>query len=266
MKVLVVIPTRNSSTTLEACLRSIKAQTRNCELVVVDNVSLDRTRTIARQYTHRVIQAGPERSAQRNVGARETEADIVGFIDSDMVLSPDVVREVVERIAKGAGGVIVPEITVGEGYWARVRAFERAFYLGSDSIEAARFFRRDLFELVGGFDEDLTGAEDWDVSEKVRKLARIDRIEAHITHLEGRVTFLGACRKKAYYAEGVRLYVKKNGMSALTQGIARPWLRHPIRLLTNPLGIGLIVLKTGEAAAMWLAIVRSRIKARVRFR
>ena len=263
MRVSVVVPTRNSSAILGKCLESITTQSVDSQLVVVDNKSTDKTWDIAGSYGDVVIQGGPERSAQRNIGARASDAEVVGFIDSDMVLSPDVVRDAVRCIEDGAAGVIVPEITVGDGFWARVRAFERSFYTGSDAIEAARFFRRDVFEAVGGFDENLTGPEDWDLSQRVQKVGRIDRIDASITHLEGRVTFIGACRKKAYYAPGLRAYFKKHGMAGVKQAASRPWLRHP-RKLFCPLGVGLVALKVGEATAMSGAIVRSELKARLR--
>jgi glycosyltransferase involved in cell wall biosynthesis len=108
--------------------------------VVVDNFSSDETPQIAEELADIVIATGPERSAQRNAGARATSASIVGFVDSDMIPAPEVVAQAVVAIRAGATAVIVPERTVGIGYWARVRAFERSFYDGSDDIEAASFF------------------------------------------------------------------------------------------------------------------------------
>jgi hypothetical protein len=37
------------------------------------------------------------------------------------------------------GGVIIPEKTVGSGFWIQVRDFERSFYFGT-KIESARLF------------------------------------------------------------------------------------------------------------------------------
>ncbi len=50
--VSVIIPTYNSSRTLEKCLESIKNQTyKNVEIIVVDNNSTDNTKEIAKKYT-----------------------------------------------------------------------------------------------------------------------------------------------------------------------------------------------------------------------
>src|SRR3984957_11911486 len=150
--VVVVVPTRNSGRTLARCLESLRNQTFPCTVVVVDNFSEDDSEVIARRLAHHVVVAGPERSRQRNIGAQVITSTIVGFVDSDMVVDTHVVEQVVERIVHGkAGAVIVPERTVGRGDWARVRAFERSFYVGHEGVEAARFFSSELFEALGGF-------------------------------------------------------------------------------------------------------------------
>jgi len=247
-RVTVVVPTKNAARTLGACLASLRTQTHPCTVVVVDNFSTDDTPAIAAQWADAVITAGPERSAQRNAGARAYPAPVLGFIDADMRVGPRVVAEAVEALRHGAGSVIVPERTIGEGYWTAVRAYERSFYSGSDAIEAARFFRADVFDAAGGFDERLTGPEDWDLSLSARALAPVARVDSTIEHDEGRVRYLDACRKKAYYAPGIRRYVAKRGRSAVVQAARRPWMR--LDALTNPLGAGVVALKIGELAAM----------------
>ncbi len=250
--VTVVVPTRNSGRTLRSCLESLRAQTYSCRTVVVDNHSSDSTLELARTWADHVLMGGPERSAQRNLGARTQPAEILGFIDSDMVLDPKVVEEAVGLIEQGAGSVIVPERTKGTGFWVEVRAFERSFYLGSDAIEAPRFFRRDVFEAAGGFDEKLTGAEDWDLGRSTSALAPIARTSALIWHDEGRLTYAEACRKKAHYAIGIRRYVAKRGARALLLAGRRPWLIHPWKL-ANRRGLGLVALKAGETIAIFVA-------------
>lgn len=263
--VALVVPTLNSGRTLEACLRSLARQTYPTTVVVVDNFSSDATPAIARQLADRFIQAGPERSAQRNRGAREVAADIVGFIDSDMIVDPDVTAEVVELVAGGAGGAIIPERTVGSGYWADVRRFERSFYDGLDAVEALRFVAREIFDKVGGFDEQLDAGEDWDLTLRVRELVEVGRTRAGIDHDEGRVHYLDDCRKKASYAVGVRGFVDKHGFAALGRAADRPYLRRPWQLAyPHPLlGAGVVALKGGEATAAGLALARAWARPRL---
>lgn len=259
--VTVVVPTKNAARTLGRCLDSLRTQTYPTRTVVVDNGSTDGTVEVARRGADVVLFAGPERSAQRNLGARSCPAEVVGFIDADMILAPTVVEEAVGAIGKGAGSVIVPERTVGSGFWVAVRAFERSFYVGSDAIEAARFFAWEVFDRAGGFDEQLTGPEDRDLSESARGLAPVARTRSVIDHDEGSIGYWEACRKKAYYAEGVRRYVAKRGFWAVREASRRPWLRHPGQLLSRQ-GAGLLALKAGEATAVSWAILRAQVEGR----
>jgi glycosyltransferase involved in cell wall biosynthesis len=228
--VAVVVPTRNSAATLRQCLESIKAQQHPCTLVVVDNGSTDDTPSIASELADVVLDTGPERSAQRNAGAAATDAGIVGFIDSDMELPPEVVGEAVCAILAGAATVLVPERTVGEGYWAEVRAYERTFYQGSDAIEAPRFFRREVFDFAGGFDEAMTGPEDWDLGMRTVKGGHQVRVNTMIIHHEGHVRYLGACRKKAYYAPGDARLLANHGAQGLRWHHAAPGGDNPRHL------------------------------------
>lgn len=253
-EIAIVVPTRNSESTLELCLQSIRNQSVSCTIVVVDNGSTDSTISIAQAQADLVLHSGPERSAQRNCGAAATSATLLGFIDSDMVLDPQVVEEVVTEIEAGATSIVVPEETTGEGFWAAVSSYERSFYHRNDSIEAPRFFRREIFEEVSGFDEAMTGAEDWDIGLRTRELGPRSRISAKITHDEGRVRYFNVCMKKAYYAPGVALFVKKHGLHGVVGMSNRSWLRQP-RALIRPLGIGLLALKLGQAIAMVVAVL-----------
>ena len=254
----VVVPTYNSARTIAACLASLRAQTTRCQIVVVDNHSIDETVAIAKPLVDHLLIWGPERSAQRNAGAALLTCDLIGFIDSDMTLAPAVVSEVVTAVQSGAVAVVVPERTIGRGFWATVRAFERAFYVGDPNIEAARFFNRDVFVHLGGFDETLTGSEDWDLDRRARALGALGRTTSQIEHLEDGLTFREACRKKAYYAPGFRAFSSKHGRAAVLQALNRRYVRQPWRLLyPHPLlGLGLLALKGGEITMMVRALAQ----------
>ena len=95
-----IIPTKNEEKNIQNCLESIKRQDFDCgriEIIVVDNNSTDKTREIAREYTDKVFTHGTERSSQRNFGACQAKAEILGFIDADMILSAGVIDEVIKK-------------------------------------------------------------------------------------------------------------------------------------------------------------------------
>jgi glycosyltransferase involved in cell wall biosynthesis len=247
--VTVVVPTKNAARTLRACLESIVRQSVRCSLVVVDCGSVDDSKAIASGFADLVLSAAPGFSVQRNVGARALSADVIGFIDADMVVGERVVEQAIEQIAAGAGSVVVPERSFGESYWAKVRAFERSMYLGI--LESPRFFSYDLFEALGGYDEDLAAMEDTDLGLRASTRTRVGRTSDVFLHNEGALTYLKACRKKAGYATGIAAFRRKHGSRALTSHIRRPYFEHPTLLLAQPtLGLGVLALKGGEAAAV----------------
>jgi glycosyltransferase involved in cell wall biosynthesis len=228
----------------------------------VDNFSSDGTPEIAATHADLVLQAGPERSAQRNRGAEALPSEVLAFIDSDMILTETVIAQAVDALNSGAGSVIVPEQTVGEGFWVSVRAFERSFYQGDDRVEAARIFRWSVFQQANGYDEGMTGGEDWDLALRTRHLAPVARTTAFLYHDEGRLSYFQACRKKATYASGLRRYLHKHGgATTLTYFYDRPWMHHP-SLLSSQVGVGLLALKVGEAGAVGLRLIRDYIAAR----
>jgi glycosyltransferase involved in cell wall biosynthesis len=265
MNVGVVVPTRNSARTLEACLRSIRDQTHAAiELVVVDNHSTDATRAIAEPLADAVLVAGPERTAQRNVGAAAATGGALLFVDSDMVLTPHVVAECVEALMRGADAVVIPEQSFGEGFWARCKALERSCYVGDDSVEAARFFSRAMFERVGGYDEELVAAEDWDLHARVAHAgATTARISPLIWHDEGRLRVAQLLAKKFHYGKTLGRYMRKHPALARRQlRLVRPaFLRHRSTLVRDPVAAaGMIVMKVSEAAAGAAGLCLARIR------
>jgi glycosyltransferase involved in cell wall biosynthesis len=254
--VTVVVPTRNSAATLLATLESVKRQTYEpIELIVVDNGSGDATCRIAVELADKLFTKGPERSAQRNFGAANSAGDFVLMLDSDMVLEQNVVAACIDVLARtGASAVVIPERTVGQGFWTSVRALERSCYVGDADIEAARFFTRAAFERYGGYDEQLSAGEDWDLPARMRAggetVARADGV--WVLHDEGRLRLVSHLRKKFYYGQTLTIYARRHPTLSRRQFmLIRPaFVRHRRRLARHPLqAAAMLALKWAELAA-----------------
>jgi glycosyltransferase involved in cell wall biosynthesis len=268
-RVSVVVPTKNSARTIGACLASIGHQTHDdVEVVVVDNFSSDGTPEIAREHDCQFLTVGPERSAQRNHGARHASGSFLLFVDSDMVLETTVVEDCVAAASSGATAVIVPEVSFGEGFWARCRRLERTCYLGDDDIEAARFFTRELFFSLGGYDEDLGAGEDWDLSQRARAAgAAIARGTSLIHHDEGRLALTDLAVKKFRYGKSLPEYRRKHRAAAGRQfrPLRSAFLRHGDRLTAEPVLLtGIAVMKSVEFAAGMAGAVSTLAADRLR--
>lgn len=265
MRISFVVPTKNSGRTLAACLLSLRTQThRDVEVLVVDNGSTDATVAIAERYADKALQWGPERSAQRNHGTAMSTGDVVVFIDSDMVMEPHLAAQIAARFAAEprVGALIIPERSFGEGFLARCRVLEKHLYVGDAAVESPRAFRREIIEALGGWNEALTAAEDWDLADRTRELTAIGRVSAWIWHDEGRIQLRATFAKKRYYGRWIDQYVRMNADSSSEKFARTALLKKPGALLRHPvLTAGLVTLKATEAAGLLLGIRDSRVAA-----
>lgn len=214
--VSVIITTRNAARHIGPCLDSLKKQTypgEKIEILVVDNNSTDATAEIAKKYTAKVYNQGPERSAQRNFGIRQASGEYILYLDADMTLSECVIAECMEKCGGEANTALyIPERIIGPGFWTRVRDFERGFY-NATVVDCVRFFRKESIERIGGFDEGLTGPEDWDLDRRIGAVCKTGIINAVLYHNESDFNLMRYLCKKAYYAGSFANYIRKWGKS-----------------------------------------------------
>jgi len=267
----IIVTTRNEERNIRRCLQSIiKQNYKKFEIIVVDNHSTDATQKIAKVFTNKVFTYGPERSAQRNYGASKAIGEYIFFIDADMELKNDVLASIILYIneVKKFGGAIIPEQSVGVSFWERVKVFERSFYLayGDSTTDAARVFPLYLFNKNKGYDESITGPEDWDLPERIKKNGySIIRVPTIIFHYENIPSLKQLLKKKYYYALKSHRYLKKHNISTFSSKtiyFLRPvfykqwkaFFRHPI------LSTGLFIMLSGELFAGGLGFFKGKIQ------
>lgn len=251
----VIVTTKNEEKNIGNCLKSIGRQTYPQEqigVIVVDNNSVDKTCEIAGQFTNKVYNFGPERSAQRNFGIlQKSQGKYVLFLDADMSLSPELLEKAVDKLeSSNVIALYIPEIIAGDSFWSKVRRFERSFY-NATVIDCVRIIRKDIFEKTGGFDESLTGPEDWDLDKKIRKIGSVGALNnknAVIYHNEAEFVLKSYLAKKNYYSQSFAKYRKKWGESDsdikkqfgfwyryfgvfLEHGKWRKFIKHPVLAL-----------------------------------
>jgi len=211
--VSIIIPTYNSGKTLVKCLESIENQRyADIEVIVVDKHSIDMTREIISKYNSKVFDSDAQLAKARNIGIKEAKGEFVFSVDSDMELSEEIIKDCVTTLQLDVtiGGVIIPERSVGSSFWVGVRDWERSFYTGTE-IESARFFRKELVEKVGGYDDDVQFFEDSTLPQKIEKLGynvKV-RISSEILHHEDDFSLLNWLKKKYYYGKTAWKYRRK---------------------------------------------------------
>ena len=239
MKLSVVITTRNEEANIANCIHAFDSVRDEVEIIVVDNGSADATKRIAAELGAKVLNKGPERSAQRNLGWRTATADWVIVLDADMILPENLVEEILRvidlhdsLIVKSRQGECspendlsisesanqrndclaywIPEVRTGSGIRVKARNFERSFYDGT-CIDALRLFHKSVLEKTDGYDENLiAGPEDWELDIRVLATgAKCAVLKNHLIHNEKQLTLKRMLEKKAYYSKSMAAYQAK---------------------------------------------------------
>jgi glycosyltransferase involved in cell wall biosynthesis len=173
----VIIPTFNRAAFLREAIGSVLAQTeKDFELIVVDDGSTDRTRELVVEYGDRVryfFQSNAGVSAARNLGIRHARGKFITFLDSDDLWLPKKLARQLQWMAAHPSlmlcytdeiwirrGVRVNQklIHAKSGGWIYPLCLPRCIISPSSVL-----MRRELFEAVGLFDEQLPVCEDYDL-------------------------------------------------------------------------------------------------------
>lgn len=268
--VSIIITTKNEEQTLGRLLKSISRQTYSkIETIVVDNYSLDTTSKVVKKFSVNFFQHGPERSAQRNYGAKKAQGDFFFFLDADMELTPRVVEDCIEKTDEAKlTGVVIPEESKVINFWGQVKAYERSFYneKGDPITDAARFFSKKVFIKIGGYDETITGPEDWDLPDRIREQGfKIGRSSEKIYHHEQKISPLTLFKKKFYYGIKAHKYLSKHKIgvfSPKTIYFLRPlFYKNWLKLLTHPiLSLAMIYMLSIELLGGGLGYLIGRLR------
>ncbi len=252
----VVVPTYNSASVIANCLASLQSQRlAPIDVVVSDGGSTDATMAIADGFGATVIQGQANRSRQRNAGALAATGEYVVFIDADMRLTPGVLEECVASFRESDAALVIPEVDIGESFWARVRGFERSFYQDAWWLQAARCYRKSQFIEVRGFDVGLIGGEDWDLDERIRRFGSVRRISASLQHDEGKASFRTLMQKKTHYASSLEDFRQRHperaSLCLSRRGRIESIISQPSKLVRHPiLVMGLICIGSAETLIM----------------
>lgn len=271
MKFSVIIPTRNRPQSLAACLRSfcrLDYPPGHWEIIVVNDGGAESFAALNGELQMSlplqlvcVEHAGP--ASARNAGARLAQGEILAFTDDDCRVAHDWLQAYSRGFASGDYDALGGRCRTPENSQPAERAWQHlvdflydfmrngngdALLLMSNNVA----YRRDVFELVGGFDESfpLAAAEDMELSYRliIGGYRQRHYPEAQVWHHQ-RLTPSGHLSQQFRYGRGghyfARMPKKRSDESVAelySQSLFYPALIRSMRVARLPYPSALLVL------------------------
>ena len=250
----VIIPSYRSAQTIGACLTALLRQdlAQPYEIIVVDSSPDETPALVGRDFPqarliHRAQQTDP--ALARNLGAEQAQGEVLAFIDSDCIASPDWLRRLYTTLQQdydGVGGAIAN----GNGdtlvSWAGYMCEFRAFLPGGPAQDADNLtlgnvaYRRDVFRAVGGFPVGCFPQEDQVFHHALRRQGARIRYDPQIV-----VAHLHRFERSAFLSHQRRIG-RANARVMRQLGLSGAWIaRHPwLAMLALPALIPLRFVRT----------------------
>lgn len=169
-KISLIIPAYNEEKYIGRTLESVIKAKKNhknpsqIEIVVVNNCCTDNTEKIARKYGAKVVFEKERRIASvRNKGAKVAKGEIIGFIDADSLVTPNMFNSIDEAMSSGkyiGGGTIIKFGRMSIGLFCTLYITVVPFRWLLGIAGGLIFTKKETFKKLGGFDESLYCAED----------------------------------------------------------------------------------------------------------
>ncbi len=189
----IIVPAINEEKLLDRMLSQFTPELvrqQDLELVVSDGGSTDETLAIARKLAHKVVEnnGGVKQTIAlgRNIGAGQSNGEVLVFLNADTLVKDPLyfftrLREEISRT-----GVVALTCSV-EVYPFEQRWIDHLFHnfynwffvmmnrvgMGMGRGEC-HIMRRDVFDMVKGYEPRIAAGEDYDMFRRLRKLGRVE--------------------------------------------------------------------------------------------
>jgi glycosyltransferase involved in cell wall biosynthesis len=182
----IIIPALNEEKHISKLLKSIKEQNFPYEIIVADAGSRDKTAEIAKKFNARIVKGGLP-SKGRNNGAKSAKADLLLFLDADVILPKGFLEfccnEIKINTLDAATCYALPlsrkfidkfnykTANVWMDFFKRIKPYAHGFCI---------FAKKKAHNKVNGFDESLKFGEDSDYVNRISKIGSFDILDKYI--------------------------------------------------------------------------------------
>jgi len=171
----VIIPTYNEAANIGRLVADLHryAPPGTVEILVVDAKSPDGTAEVARAAGATVLPAPkPGRAAQLNYGASQARGDVFYFVHADVGIHPGYVATIAAAVAQGHAAGCYRFRFDSPHPLLRINSYGTRFKgIMSRGGDQTLFVTRNLFEQLGGFNERFVIMEDFEIIQRIRRVA-----------------------------------------------------------------------------------------------
>ena len=178
----IIIPCKNEERYVKYLFFALKEQeVGKTQIYLADADSTDNTRMLAETYAFELglnleIIGGGLPAKGRNNGARLSKTPYLLFLDADVTFThPQAIEEALDNIHNRAIDMVATtprykgEFDIRAWVLFRINRIATWFLAKTDPFAIGGFtlVKRDVFNILGGYDEKATQAEDWLLSKQV---------------------------------------------------------------------------------------------------
>lgn len=202
--VSIILPTHNREKYIKKAIESVWVQTyKNIELIIIDDGSTDKT--------HEIISELSEKNPKIIILTNKTNLGIVRALnkgikiaqgkyiarldDDDFWCNERKLEKQVDFLEKNSayalvGGGVIRVDKQGKEIVRYLlpendEDIRKVILLNNTFAHITTFFRRDMFEKVGGYDEQFVFSEDWDLWMKIGRLAKFYNFQEYFACYSG---------------------------------------------------------------------------------
>jgi glycosyltransferase involved in cell wall biosynthesis len=180
-KISIVIPTKNEEENIKHLLDSLKNQIDFFEeIIIADANSTDKTLEIIKSFSNtffdklKIIEGGLPAVA-RNKASKLTKGNYILFVDADIILSKNIIKNSLDKISKKDVHLITCNFICNSNFSSFFLYYINNFLIKISKLEKpfaiGGFFliKKSVFDNLGGFNEELMHCEDYFLSKQVNR-------------------------------------------------------------------------------------------------
>jgi len=256
----IIIPVKSAASIslLKKALKSIEKQSfRRFETILVSEKE-NKTRLgkiKIRSGKTKIFFVQSSKTQARNFGAKKARGQYLLHIDIDYVLKKNVLKRAYKLIKeKKAKAIVINEkIEKSQNIWQEARRLEREIAIYDKEMLSPQIIEADLFDRIGGFDEDCDALDDWSLYLKLKKRGVKFYYLPPLVSVYERSNPAESFRNKFEKGRYLTLLNQKYGpipQIAISHRI-KVYLRHSNKIISKPLlGITFLFLKLTD----WIGI------------